>query len=158
MSERKIIPVLKIENAELLGGSFKNFKGEERKFNDAGKRNFCVVIPEDMVEQLCDDGWNIKTLEPLEEGDPVKYYTQVMINYRSSRPPMVILHTNGGGAVELNEDTIGELDDAYIVHCDVAINPHPWDTSTGSGIKGYLKSMHVTIEDMDDFADKYREE
>ena len=51
MSERKIIPVLKIENAELLGGSFKNFKGEERKFNDAGKRNFCVVIHEDMVEQ-----------------------------------------------------------------------------------------------------------
>ena len=39
---------------ELLGGSFRNFRGEKRKFNDAGKRSCNLVIPDEYIDLLTD--------------------------------------------------------------------------------------------------------
>ena len=55
-----------IENARLI---FKNFSGEESKFNRGGNKNFCVVLDPEMAQDLADEGWNIKYLRPREEGE-----------------------------------------------------------------------------------------
>ena len=48
---------------------FRNFAGKETKFNTEGNRNFAVILPEAAAEAMKADGWNVKTLEPREEGD-----------------------------------------------------------------------------------------
>ena len=46
------------EGARLM---FRNFSGKESEFNQAGDRNFCVVLEAAEAEEMKKIGWNVKT-------------------------------------------------------------------------------------------------
>lgn len=140
---------LSIENARLI---FRNFSGKETKFNAAGHRNFGVVIPEDMKNQLIEDGWNVRILAPRDEAeDPVSY---ISVNVAFEQMPPVIYLISGKTKTILDESSVSELDYADIVSADLVISPYRWEMGSKTGIKGYLRTAYITVQ-VDVFANKY---
>ena len=132
---------------------FKNFSGKEGQFNRAGNRNFCVAIDDiDEARRLASLGWNIKALEPREEGADPQPYLQVAVNYKNIEPNIYMV-TNKN-KVRLSENTVGNLDSADIKSADIIISPYNWEVNGKSGVKAYCKTMYVTIDE-DVFAGKY---
>lgn len=144
---------LVIENARLI---FRNFTGRAGKYNDEGERSFCVVINDsDFAEQLKSDGWNVRILTPKDANEEPMYYIPVEVSYRN-RPPMIVMLTDHAKTT-LSEETVSCLDQAEIKTVDVVIRPYNWEGPHGSGVKAYLKSLYVTIEE-DELAAKYADD
>ena len=143
---------LQIENARVI---FRNFSGRETDFNKAGQRNFSVVIDDPQTARdLGAAGWNVRLLEPKDDGSEPLYIMQVKIKFDSFAPPKIYMISGKHVKTALDEDTVNVLDSADIKYVDLIINPYEWEINGKSGISAYLKTMYAVIEE-DAFAEKY---
>lgn len=144
-------PMLEIENAQII---FCNFSGKKTEFNPLGKRSFHVVIEDpDLIERLQADGWNVRLRDKNPNFEPI---TTLEVNLRFDKfPPKIYQIVDGSRKpVQLDESNIGNLDYAKITNVDLTINPGYWEVNGKTGIKAWLNSMYVTIQE-DRFAQKY---
>ena len=152
--------VLQIDDARIC---FRNFKGEKRDFNNEGDRSFSLIIPnEELANELRNNknqygvGWNVKIKAPRNDGEMPFIHLPVKVKYTDRSQPRVYL-ISGRNKVELNEDSIGMLDDIAIRSVDLDIRPYDGEGRFGPHRTAYLVAIYVTQE-IDRFAARFAEE
>ena len=138
-----------IENARIV---FRNFAGKEDMYNRQGDRNFCVLLDPVVAQQMSEDGWNIKTLKSKEEGVDDQPYIQVSVAFKGKPPRMVMISSQG--RTEIDESACEMFDWVDIKVADLVIRPYEWVVNGKSGVKAYLKSLFLTIDE-DELDRKY---
>lgn len=135
---------------------FRNFSGKEGQYNREGDRNFAVLLDDNIATAMAEDNWNVKWLKPREgeEDETPQAYLPVSVNFKG-RPPRIVLVTTRG-RTNLDESSIEMLDWADILNVDLIVRPYEWIVNDKSGIKAYLQSIYVTIEE-DPLEIKYSE-
>lgn len=145
---------LSVENARII---WTNFSGRPTKFNAAGgKRTFNLVLDRDTADTLAADGWNIREIEPRNEGDEPMYVTEITVGFGQFPPKVYLIDGYTKRMQPLDEETIAQLDNIDIENVDVMVRPynHGVANSRGTTVKGYVKSLYVT-QDNSDFNGKY---
>jgi hypothetical protein len=141
----------KNDNTVLMEGVriiFRNFSGKEGQYNREGDRNFAVLLDEQVAAAMSEDNWNVKWLRPRtteEEGEEPQAYLPISVNFKG-RPPRIVLITSRG-RTNLDESQVETLDWVDILNVDLIVRPYEWTVNGKSGVKAYLQSIYVTIEE-----------
>lgn len=143
--------VKKNERQAILEGveiTFRNFRGLAKKFNNAGKRNFVVLLEDSVAERMAADGWTLKTLKPKpDDAEPLpeRPILPVQINF-GGKPPKIVMITSKG-RTHLDESTVDMLDFVDIETVDLIVNPYDWSMNGDSGTAAYLEALYITIRE-----------
>ena len=144
---------IQIDDARII---FRNFSGRGDRYNRAGERNFCVVIPDESIaEKLMDAGWNVRIKPPKIEGDEPYMFMKVKVRFGDYGPDCYL--ASGRSQVKLTEATVGCLDKVQIMSVDMDIRPYDWDRDGQSGRTAYLNAIRVT-QRLDRFAELDKDE
>lgn len=139
------------DNTVLMEGVriiFRNFSGKEGQYNREGDRNFAVLLDEKTAASMAEDNWNVKFLRPRpdEDGeDQTQAYLPISVNFKG-RPPRIVLITSRG-RTNLDESQVETLDWVDILNVDLIVRPYEWNVNGKTGVKAYLQSIYVTIEE-----------
>jgi hypothetical protein len=135
---------------------FRNFAGKEGQYNREGDRNFAVLLDPETAAAMDTDGWNVKILKQREgeEEEAPQAYLPISVNFKG-RPPRVVMITSRG-RTHLDESSVETLDWVDILNVDLIVRPYEWNVNGRGGIKAYLQSLYVTIEE-DPLEIKYSE-
>lgn len=131
-----------LKDAHIL---FRNFQGRAAQYNTEGNRNFHVVLTEEQAKDLKARNWRVKQMKPREDGEEGDYHLKVTVNYKTGRPPRVVL-ISSQGRTELGPDEVGMLDVADIRSADMVLNGWYSDMA-GGGYGAFLKTMFVKIRE-----------
>ena len=140
---------LLIEGTNLI---FRNFAGKESEYNKAGNRTTGVIIPENMVPQLVEEGWSVKQLPPRDPQDSPLYYMNAKIRF-DNFPPKIYMCTSQK-KTKLDEDTVDQIDYSEIQFVDIELSPYDYVVRGESGRSAYVKTLYVNVIE-DAFAEKY---
>ena len=143
--------ILQINGAMI---THRNFAGRGDQYNREGDRNFSLIIPtREMADRLVEEGWNVKMIDNRDDGSEPFMFLKVKVKF-NDRGPTVYLRS-GTSVNQLDEDSIGMLDDIMISNVDLDIRPYDWSLQTGAtGRTAYLQGMDVE-QKLDRFAARY---
>ena len=142
--------ILQLDDARII---FKNFEGRGDKFNREGDRNFSLLIEdENTANALIKEGWNVKIKPGREEGDDPFMRLPVKVKFTDYGPNVYLV--TGNRRNELDEESIGCLDNIEIESVDMDIRPYDWEVNGRTGRTAYLQSMEV-VQRIDRFAARY---
>ena len=145
--------ILQIDNIDGRDIIFKNFEGRGDKFNREGDRNFSLRINSyETAEALKAQGWNVKVKPARDEDEDDFMRLPIKVKF-TDYGPKVYLWT-GNRRNELDEDSIGCLDQIEIESVNMDVRPYDWNVNGASGRTAYLQVIEV-YQRVDRFAARY---
>ena len=142
--------ILQIDDAKII---FRNFEGRGDKFNREGDRNFSLLIEDpDIADALVREGWNVRIKEGRDPDEGPFMRLPVKVKFTDYGPNVYLV--TGDRRNELDEESIGCLDNIDIESVDMDIRPYDWEVNGRTGRTAYLQSMQV-IQRIDRFAARY---
>ena len=142
--------ILQIDDDRII---FKNFEGRGDKFNREGDRNFSLLIEDpDTADAMIKEGWNVRIKPARDEDEPPFMRLPIKVKFSDYGPNVYLI--TGDRRNELDEESIGCLDNIDIESVDMDIRPYDWEVNGKTGRTAYLQSMQV-VQRIDRFAAKY---
>lgn len=142
--------IMQIDDAKII---FKNFEGRGDKFNREGDRNFSLLIEDpDTADAMIKEGWNVKIKEGHDEDEAPFMRLPVKVKFTDYGPKVYL--NSAGNITQLDEESIGCLDNIDIESVDMDIRPYDWEVNGKTGRTAYLQSMEV-IQRIDRFSARY---
>ena len=142
--------ILQIDDARII---FKNFEGRGDKFNREGDRNFSLLIEDpNTADALIREGWNVKIKPARDEDEGDFMRLPVKVKFTDYGPNIYLI--SNGNKIELDEESIGCLDNIDIESVDMDLRPYDWEVNGRTGRTAYLQSMAV-IQRINRFAERY---
>lgn len=134
---------------------FRNFEGAAGKFNNAGDRNFCLIIDEELAGELQAKGWNIKRTKAREDYDSVPYI-KIKVGFTlkdgTDNPyPPKIFKIDSTGMKMLDKSNVKLLDGARISKAELVFSAYSYEDRNTGEIKysAYLRNLYAEIEEND---------
>ena len=144
--------ILEIDDARII---WRNFAGIGGKYNREGDRNFAVIFDdEEVVNQLKDEGWNIRVKPPRDDQDTPFMYLPVKVKFSNNGPRIYV--TAGSKTNLYTEDIVKNLDNIEIESVSMDIRPYNYNVNGNTGVSAYLQNMRIWqvvdrfAEDMDE--------
>ena len=154
MSERKK-PII-IENAKFIFRT--NFSGNPERDNyGSTARKANITIPnEEQAMELIRAGYNVKQTKPRpdeEEGFIPTYFVSIIANYDGEYPPKIYLVCGDSEPCLLTEDSVGEIDSAYVLNVNAVLNGYHSVRNNRNSL--YIKNLYVEHDEVDPFHNRY---
>ena len=150
----------RIDDVTIRGASgtqliFRNFAGEAGKYNNAGDRNFCLIIDEELAGELQSKGFSIKRTKAREDYDSVPYI-KIKVGYTlkdgTDNPyPPKIYKIDSTGMRSLDKTNVKLLDGARISKVELVFSGYQYqDRDTGeTRYSAYLRNLYAEIQEND---------
>lgn len=138
------IDELELENINVKW-AFSHFDGREDTFNAPGEHNFQIILPEELVPKLIEDGWNVREMAPYEEGDPPEFLLKVKISYKYEPPKIYLL--KGNRKFRADERDLADIRRDTCERIDVILTPSRWVVGGNSGITAYVKELYAQVKE-----------
>ena len=155
MARRERIDDVTIRGAAGNQIIFRNFEGAAGKFNNAGDRNFCLIIDEELAGELQSKGFSIKHTKARDDYDSVPYI-KIKVGFTlkdgTDNPyPPKIYKIDSTGMKALDKTNVKFLDGARIVKADLIFSGYQYeDRDTGEvRYSAYLRNLYAEIEEND---------
>lgn len=147
---RNILQIDEVDGRDIL---FPNFEGRGDKFNREGDRNFSLRLRDaNTADELVRRGWNVKIKDGRDEDEGPFMRLPVKVKF-GDYPPKVYLWT-GNRRNELDEESIGILDQIEIDTVNMDISGYNWDVNGRTGRTAYLQTIEV-FQKVDRFEERY---
>jgi hypothetical protein len=134
--------ILQIDNIDGRDIMFRNFEGRGDKFNREGDRNFSLRLRDpETADALANEGWNVRVKPARDEDEDDFRRLPIKIKFTDYGPNIYLW--SGNNRVELDEESIGCLDNIEIDHVNMDVRPYNWVVNGNSGRTAFLQTIEV---------------
>lgn len=146
--------LVSIENTRFIFET--NFSGDPRRDKFGSDKRYCnIIIPEQLADELIDEGINVRSTDPKDGGYEKTYFVKATVNYDSKYPPRIYLVSGKNPPELLDAESVSIIDTMYIRNVNVILSKY-YNANTGK-TSLYVRTMYVEQElDSDPFAARYR--